>query len=42
LKEVRIVIERWLREYNEIRTYSSLDYRPPAPVSFKPRRLMLA
>ena len=33
LNEARIVIERWRREYNEIRPHSSLGYRPPAPLS---------
>jgi len=42
LKEARIVIERWRREYNEIRPHRSLGYRPLAPVSFRPRPLMLA
>jgi putative transposase len=42
LKEARIVIERWRRETNEIRPHSSLGYRPPAPVSFRSRLLMLS
>ena len=36
------VIERWRREYNEIRPHSSLGYRPPAPAACSPRPLMLA
>ena len=41
LKEARIVIERWRREYNEVRPHSSLGYRPPAPAARSPRALML-
>ena len=31
LLEANILIERWRREYNQIRPHSSLGYRPPAP-----------
>ena len=31
LKEAKILIENWRREYNTIRPHSSLGYRPPAP-----------
>lgn len=31
LKEAKIIIESWRREYNQIRPHSSLGYRPPAP-----------
>lgn len=31
LKEAQIIIERWRREYNQIRPHSSLHYRPPVP-----------
>ncbi len=31
LQEAQILIERWRRDYNEIRPHSSLGYRPPAP-----------
>ena len=31
LREAQILIERWRREYNEIRPHSSLGYQPPAP-----------
>ena len=30
LKEVKIMTERWRREYNPLRPHSSLGYRPPA------------
>ena len=31
LLEAKILIERWRREYNQIRPHSALRYRPPAP-----------
>ncbi len=31
VQEAQILIERWRREYNEIRPHSSLGYQPPAP-----------
>ena len=31
LKEARIVIDMWRRDYNTIRPHSSLGYRPPVP-----------
>ncbi len=31
LQEAQILIERWRREYNQIRPHSSLGYQPPAP-----------
>ena len=31
LEEAKVLIERWRREYNQIRPHSSLGYRPPAP-----------
>ena len=31
LTEAQILIERWRREYNQVRPHSSLGYRPPAP-----------
>ena len=30
LFEAKILIERWRREYNQVRPHSSLGYRPPA------------
>jgi transposase InsO family protein len=35
LTEAKILLEKWRKEYNEIRPHSSLDYRPPAPVTYK-------
>ena len=31
LKEAKVLIEKWRREYNTFRPHSSLNYRPPAP-----------
>ena len=31
LREAKVLVERWRREYNHIRPHSSLGYRPPAP-----------
>jgi len=31
LKEAKVLIERWRREYNTIRPHSALGYRAPAP-----------
>jgi transposase InsO family protein len=36
LKEAKILIERWRREYNGFRPHSSLGYRPPAPEAVIP------
>ena len=36
LKEAKIVIEQWRRQYNTVRPHSSLGYRPPAPQTIKP------
>ena len=30
LVEAKVLIERWRREYNQVRQHSSLGYRPPA------------
>ena len=31
LKEAKVLIEQWRKEYNHIRPHSSLGYKPPAP-----------
>jgi transposase InsO family protein len=31
LLEAKVLVERWRREYNQIRPHSSLGYRPPDP-----------
>jgi len=36
LQEVRVIIERWRKEYNTFRPHSSLGYRPPAPEAVLP------
>jgi putative transposase len=33
LEEARALIEKWRREYNQVRPHSSLRYRPPDPES---------
>ena len=35
LDEARILIERWRIEYNTIRPHSSLNYRSPAPETYR-------
>ncbi len=37
LREARVVIERWRKEYNTVRPHCSLGYRPPAPAAIKPK-----
>jgi putative transposase len=36
LFEAKVLVERWRREYNQIRPHSSLGYRPPAPEAIIP------
>ena len=36
LKEAKVLIEEWRKNYNTIRPHSSLDYRPPAPETVLP------
>ena len=31
LLEAKIIVEKWRREYNQVRPHSSLAYLPPAP-----------
>ena len=37
LKEAKVMIESWRVHYNTIRPHSSLNYRPPAPQTIKPK-----
>ena len=37
LLEAKVIIERWRQHYNTKRPHSSLGYKPPAPMTFKPR-----
>ncbi len=39
LFEAQVLVERWRREYNQLRPHSSLGYRPPAPQPLTPGRL---
>jgi transposase InsO family protein len=34
--EAKVLIERWRREYNQVRPHSALGYRPLAPQSILP------
>jgi transposase InsO family protein len=34
--DVRILIKKWRKEYNQVRPHSSLGYRPPAPETIIP------
>jgi transposase InsO family protein len=36
IKEARVVIENWRKQYNIVRPHSSLGYRPPAPEAIEP------
>ncbi len=38
LREAQIIIEQWRRHYNTLRPHSSLDYRPPAPETIRPKK----
>ena len=31
LTAAKVLIEQWRREYNQVRSHSSLGYRPPVP-----------
>jgi transposase InsO family protein len=42
LAEAKVLIERWRREYNQVRPHSALGYRPPAPEAVEPMPLRLA
>ena len=36
LREARVLMEGWRREYNKDRPHSALSYRPPAPETILP------
>jgi len=36
LFEAKALIERWRKEYNQVRPHSSSGYRPPAPEAVCP------
>ena len=36
LLEAKVLIERWRRQYNQVRPHSSLNYRSPAPETWIP------
>ena len=37
LTEAQILIQRWRRQYNQVRPHSALGYRPPAPEALEIR-----
>jgi len=39
LTEAKVLIERWRKEYNQVRPHSSLGYRPPAPEAIMSKTL---
>jgi transposase InsO family protein len=41
VREAKVLIEQWRREYNTIRPHSSLGYRPPAPETIRPDHAFL-
>jgi putative transposase len=36
LLEAKVLIENWRQQYNQVRSHSSLGYRPPAPRAILP------
>ena len=38
LFEAKVLIEKWRKEYNQVRPHSSLGYKPPAPKTIIPKR----
>ena len=40
LKQAQVVIERWRCYYNTIRPHSALGYRPPAPETTPPEKVL--
>lgn len=36
LREAKVIIEQWRRQYNTIRPHTSLGYRPPVPETIRP------
>jgi transposase InsO family protein len=36
LEEAKVLIEKWRKEYNQIRPHSALGYKPPAPETIQP------
>ena len=41
MAEAKVLIERWRKEYNQIRPHSALGYRPPAPETKMPATVTL-
>lgn len=36
LQEARVLVERWRKEYDQVRPHSALGYRPPVPEAKEP------
>jgi putative transposase len=36
LWEAKVLVDRWRKEYNQVRPHSSLGYKPPAPEAIEP------
>ena len=41
LLEAQVLVERWRKHYNGVRSHSALGYRPPAPEAVMPPPLAL-
>ena len=41
LREAKVLIENWRKEYNQFRPHSSLNYQPPAPETINPKVVQL-
>ena len=42
LLEAKVVIQMWVKHYNQVRPHSSLNYKPPAPGVLQPDLMQLA
>jgi len=42
LLAAKVLIERWRRDFNAVRTHSSLGYRAPAPEAIQPASIASA
>lgn len=42
LKEAQVLTEWWKKHYNHVRPHSSLNYKPPAPLTFTSGKIHVA
>jgi putative transposase len=42
VKEARVLVEMWRKEYNQVRPHSALGYKPPAPEAVMPLLIEVA